>query len=178
MKSPEVYKLLRATLAPWFKANGFSRAKGLLSWSRPADDSYIVVWCQVSQNGWDDYAGSKFVVEFQRSSEPVVGALPARGHRLSGLLSEQDRERVRSVQNEVIRSLRRPPQSHPALQISAKVSAWYLGQFDEVAEPYSERNDVWLRYASPEHVDRWAQFILESLPECIRAAETWELRKD
>jgi hypothetical protein len=175
MKSPEVYAQLRTELAPWFKANGFKRAKGLLSWSRPHGDAHVVVWCQISQDGWDNYAGSKFVVEFQRSTEPIVGAHPARRQRLASLLSPADREYVRTIQNAVIASLGRPPKSHPALQVSPSVTEWYLGQFNQVAEPYPERHDIWLRYASPQHVDQWAKFILQKLPECIGAVEAWGL---
>ena len=99
MKSPEVYALLKSHLAPWFKSAGFKRAKGFLSWSRPHGDGHVVVWCQISQDGWDSYAGSKFAVEFQRSTEPVVGAHPARRRRLAAFLSPEEREEVRSIQN-------------------------------------------------------------------------------
>jgi hypothetical protein len=171
MKSPEVYALLKVVLAPWFKENGFKRAKGLLSWARPAGDSHTVVWCQISQNGWESHAGSKFVVEFQRSAAPVVGAHPGGRMRLASLLTSDEREQVRAIQNLVISSLTPPPPSHPYLHISASVSKWYLEQFERVAEPYPDRYDVWLRYAAPEHVNQWASFILEKLPKCVAAME-------
>jgi hypothetical protein len=114
------------------------------------------------------------VVEFQQSSEALVGVHPARRARLASFLSPDQRESARNIQNEVISSLRAPPKSHPALHISPNVREWYLAQFKAIAEPYPERHDIWLRYASPEHVERWAQFILQMLPHCISAIEAWE----
>ena len=173
MKSPEVYSQLKSELAPWFKAAGFKRVKGLLGWSRAHSDAHIVVWCQISQDGWDSYAGSKFVVEFQLSPEPVIGT--GRSERLASLLSPEEREEVRSIQNEVIAGLHRPPASHPTLHISQQVTEWYLAKFGPVCEPYPERHDIWFRYASPDHVARWALFIIGRLPKCIGELE-WRER--
>jgi len=173
MKSPEVYSQLKSELAPWFKAGGFRRAKGRLGWSRPHSDAHIVVWCQISQDGWDSYAGSKFVVEFQRSPEPIIGTHHARRERLAALLLPEEREEVRSIQNEVIAGLHRPPVSHPTLHVSQQGTEWYLAKFKPVIEPYPERHDIWFRYAAPEHVTRWAQFIVGRLAKCISLVEGW-----
>jgi hypothetical protein len=172
MKSPEVYKLLRTELAPFFKASGFKRTKGLLSWSKTANGAVLVVWCQISQNGWDVLCGSEFIVEFQLAGEPTVG-LGGRRERLGGFLSELEREEVRKIQNSVIASLSRPPQSHPYLHISQQVSSWYLGRFRPVTEPYGPGQDIWFRYASPAHVQYWAQFIRRKLPQCLEAIQSW-----
>jgi hypothetical protein len=177
MKSTEVYSQLKSELAPWFKSVGFKRAKGLLGWSRPHSDSHIVVWCQISRSGWDLYSGSQFVVEFQRSPEPVIGGPHARRQRFALFLSPEEREEVRSIQNAVIAALHSPPPSHPALQVSPNVTEWYLGQFKPVTEPYAERQDIWFRYSSPEHVVRWARYIASKLPDCISVIEGWATPK-
>ncbi len=173
MKSPEVYSQLKSELVPWFKSVGFKRAKGLLSWYRPHDDAHIVVWCQISQNGWDLYAGSQFIVEFQRSPEPVIGGRHARRQRFALFLSPEEREEVRSIQNAVIAALHRPPPSYAYLHISQQVTDWYLAQFKPVSEPYPMGHDIWFRYASPEHVIQWAHFIVGKLPKCIGEVEGW-----
>ncbi|HEY1208568.1 MAG TPA: hypothetical protein VGE85_04315 [Terracidiphilus sp.] len=175
MKSPEVYSLLKIELAPWFKSEGFKRAKGLLSWTRPHGDAHIVVWCQVSQYGWDPYAGSQFIVEFQRSSEPVIGYGYKNAHRerIALLLSPEEREEVRRIQNSVIASLQHPPANHPILHFTQEVTDIYVKQFKAVSEPYPERNDIWFRYASPEHITQWAHFIIGRLPKCVAIAESW-----
>ena len=173
MKSAEVYAQLRSELAPWFKAAGFKRAKGLLGWARPHNGAFVVVWCQISQDGWDSYAGSKFVVEFQRSPEPVVGLHADRRRRLVSFLTAEGREEVRAIQNSVIADLRQPPKAHPTLQISEQIADWYLGQFKSIEKPYPECHDVWFRYSSPEHVASWARYLLRNLSMCVAAVESW-----
>jgi hypothetical protein len=88
MKSTEVYRVLRDELAPVLKSLGFKRGKEFLSWTREHDGLYTVLWCQVSRDGWDDYAGSSFVVEFQRSEATGVG-MPAKARkRINKLLAD------------------------------------------------------------------------------------------
>jgi hypothetical protein len=175
MKSPEVYSQLKSVLAPWFKSAGFKRAKGTLGWCHPHGDSHIVIWCQVSQSGWDEYTGSQFTVEFQRSPGPEIGAggPHTRRERFGFFLSPEEREEVRSIQNEVIAGLQRRPASHPSLHVSQEVTDWYLAKFKPVSEPFTERHDIWLRYASPNHVSRWAHFIAGKLPKCLEVIERW-----
>lgn len=173
MKSPEVYRLLRSELGSWFKGAGFVRAKGLLSWCRSRGDAYTVVFFQVSQEGWDPYAGSKFVVNFQRSAEPVPGMMPSRDERLAGLLGEDSREELRGLQNTVIKSLALPPDTYFALSGSESAARWYRNKFAPDDVPYSTRHDVWLRYASPDHVRAWSRFILAQLPACVATTESW-----
>lgn len=173
MKSTEVYNTLKTHLAPVFQAAGFKRAKAMLSWARPQGDRYLVVWCQVSQDGWDDYAGSRFTVEFQLSDEAIVGARHVRRERFSKMLDDNGREQIRTIQNCVIASLRYPPAHHPALHISETTRAWYLEKFQKVDHPYSNWDDIWLRYGSKEHVATWAQFIIRNLPNWLKQAEAW-----
>lgn len=173
MKSTEVYALLKTELGPWFKSAGFQRAEGFLSWCRSRGDAHTVVWCQASRDGWDAYAGSKFVVTFQRSGEPVPGAIPARSERLVGLLPYAAREELRALQNAVITGLVPPPDSHATLHVSEGVTQGYRKKFVPESQPYSERDDVWLRYAAPEHVRAWSRFILAHLPACVTTVESW-----
>jgi hypothetical protein len=173
MKSAEAYSLLKSEFAPWFKSEGFKRAKAMLSWSRPHGDLHTVVWCQVSQDGWDSLAGSQFTVELQRSFEPVVGIHDARRERFFRFLSQVEREQLRSIQNAVISKLHRPPPSHPILQSSKAVSDYYLKKFETISEPYPEKDDVWFRYACSEDVKRWAHFIMDKLPRLVVLAEDW-----
>jgi hypothetical protein len=173
MKSPTVYATLREHLAPEMRNAGFKRAKAMLSWVRAQQDRYLVVWCQVSQDGWDSYAGSKFTVEFQLSYEPIVGARDIRRQRLPKMLDDGGREEIRTIQNEVIASLLYPPAHHPTLHISEGVRAWYLEQFRRIDHPHSNLDDIWFRYASEKHLATWAQFIIRKLPGCLEQAETW-----
>jgi hypothetical protein len=173
MKSPEIYAQLKAEIGPWFKSAGFKRGKGQLAWYRPHGDAFIVVWCQISHDGWDSFAGSKFIIEFQRSSEPISGLARSHRQRFARFLSPQEREEARSIQNAVIAALHHPPSNHPDLHISQQITDYYLAQFRPVREPYPEIHDIWFRYASQEHVSQWAAFIVSKLPKCIGVVEGW-----
>ena len=173
MKSAEVYAVLKPDLGPGFKGAGFQRAEGFLSWCRSRGDAYTVVWCQVSRDSWDAYAGSKFAVTFQRSVEPFPGAMQSRSARLADLLPHDAREELRRLQNIVIAGLVAPPDSHAALHVSDRATQRYRKQFVLDAEPYSDRDDVWLRYATPDHVRAWSRFLLARLPDCVAAVESW-----
>jgi hypothetical protein len=171
MKSTEVYRLLRQQLAGELKSLGFKREKSFLSWSRHKDNLYTVLWCQVSRDGWDDYAGSKFTVEFQRSAESVVGSRSNQRKRIGKLLSDRQREEVRSTQNRVIASLRKPPKNHPFLAVSPELTKSYLAKFAQDLDPHPPTQDIWFRYARPEHVDAWATFLMRAIPQCVNAME-------
>jgi len=173
MNAVETYSLLKSEIGPWFKSQGFKRSKGLLGWYSPHGGIETVVWCQVSREGWDHHAGSKFTVELQRSAEPLVGASPAQRERFVRLLTCDDLEEIRSIQNAVIDGLCCPGLGHPTLQISASVAEWYLKKFEKIREPYSSGEDIWFRYASPEHVTLWARFIARKLPKCVALVEEW-----
>jgi hypothetical protein len=174
MKSPEVYAAIREKLGPQLKFMGFKREKALLSWSRPRGGQHTVVWCQVSRDGWDDYAGSKFVVEFQRSQSPEAGAPSTGRARLVRFLTNSQRAEASRLQSQVIADLSRPPSTHPMLHVSPDVSRWYLDKFEPLRGVYGPGEDLWLRYAKPEHVQMWADFLCGVIPACVEAAESMD----
>ena len=170
VKSTEVYRTARQVLASWCKEHGFGRNKGgMLGWYKPIGEKFIVFWFQVSQDGWDEYAGSKFVVEFQISDKPIIGAGESnRRWRLPKFLNEDELETVRSVQNAVIAKLKKPSQSYFILQLPDDVVSRYLAKFERVVKQYHPTDDIWLRYKDEEDVERWAVFVKEKLPEVVR----------
>jgi hypothetical protein len=172
MKSDEVYKLLKSEVGPWFKAAGFKRAKNMLSWYRSHGEDFVVIWFQVSQDGWDEYAGSKFTMEFQKSSTAVVGAGRSR-KRISCFCSASEREAIRLIQNGIVRSLEIPPKSHFAFHVSPQVTEWYKEKFLSESTPYQESHDIWFRYSKPDHVLSWGKYLVAKLPDCVSAVEAW-----
>ena len=171
MKSTEVYSSLKLHLGPVLKALGFKRGRSLLSWHREHDGQFTVLWCQVSLDGWDSYAGSKFTVEVQRSTEPEPGAPSTRRQRIGQLLSNDQREVVHQIQNGILSSLRRPPKDNAIFKISPEVTEWYLSQFNSIESPYAERDDVWLRYAAREDVETWGTLLASFVPQFILVVE-------
>lgn len=166
MKSDAVYQGIREVFGPWAKDQRFKRTKGgLLGWYRSQADGYLVFWFQCSRDGWDAFAGSKFVLEFEFSQEPQPG-VGTRRERFSRLLDASQRERMRMIQNEIIAKLPAPPGNHPALKVDS-LAQYYRNMFAQVLTPYSERQDVWLRYQSEGDVHRWADFLLPEMPTLL-----------
>ena len=148
----------------------------MLSWVRPRGELFIGVWCQIDQRGWDAYAGSEFVVEFQLGREPVIGSNTICRQRIARMLSAAEREEIRRIQNNVIVTLHKPSRNYALLNVCEEVSTLYLKKFKSVDQPYGERDDIWFRYASKEDVDKWAQFLVSKLPDCFRQVEMWDDR--
>jgi hypothetical protein len=169
MKSTEVYKILREEIGPWSKAHDFKPTKTLLSWFRPIEDRNLVFWFQISRDGWDAYAGSKFTVEFQISKEPIVGAAAFKRQRIGKLLTDSALEELLKIQNSVIGSLHKPQSDHPFLQESTR--EWYLQKFQLLNSPYQQNSDIWLRYHTADHIRSWGQFVLRQLPACLEQME-------
>lgn len=184
MKSTEVYSIVRSALGPWCKQQGFKRTKGgMLGWYRPVGNWFVLFWFQVSLDGWDPYAGSKFIVEFQISDEPRIGSLRAvHRSRLPKYLSDDQLERVRELQNRVIARLEKPKRDYHIFQMPENIVTWYLAKFDAVSKRYTQSNDVWLRYRYAEDVEQWAYFIkgvLENLvPSLVATASQQPLGAD
>jgi hypothetical protein len=91
------------------------------------------------------------------------------------MLNSTEREEVRAIQNKVITSLQRPPKNYALLNVE-EVSTWYLKEFKSIDQPFGEHEDIWLRYANKEDVQRWAKYLIPKLPDCFRQIETWDNR--
>ena len=170
MKSTQVYGEAKTILAPWCKAEGFKRIKsGMLGWQKQVADKFLTFWLQCSGDGWDFHAGSKFAVEFQLSGKSIIGdfGLGCSRKRLPYFLTADDLNEVRQIQNDVIASLSRPPSDYFIYMMSPQAISWYLAKFDQVDQPYLQTEDIWLRYHQPEHVRRWADFLLRLLPRIV-----------
>jgi hypothetical protein len=169
MKSSEVYRLVREVFNPWAKEAGFKRGRGgMLTYARPDSDrtTFETFWFQCSQEGWDPFAGSKFTLEFQKATDPGPGHGTDRA-RFNRLLSASEREHVRSLQNVVIRKLRRSPHDHWAYSAADDLRRWYLARSDEDRDPSRESDDLWLRYGDEADVQAWAQFLLPLVPKLL-----------
>ena len=166
--SRRVYAIAREVVGQLAKDLGFRREKAMLSWTRPQGSQHLTFWFQVSQFGWDRYAGSQFTVEFQLSASPEVGSSMERV-RLPELLTDADREEVRRRENVVISGLVRPPRPYVEWLGSAYAGAAssYLRSFEPVREPYYPGKDIWFRYGSEADVRAWSDFIKAKLPWAI-----------
>ena len=138
----------------------------MLSYFRPTGDAFETFWFQCAQGGWDPYTGSQFTIEFQAASESRPGQ-GGRRWRFPALMTGDELEQVRFLQNVVIQKLSPPPREHWAYSLEGDARRWYFARFDLIRDPFPERTDIWLRYAGDADVRRWADFFLPILPRLL-----------
>jgi hypothetical protein len=181
LKSQELYRLLRATLGPWFRAAGFKSARRTqLGWYRMSRDRAHLTWAQCDKWGWDTYAGSSFFINFQVGPQPEPWS--GRVERLQAFLEEDELEEARSLQNRIISELPGPPAHHVSMlrQAFSKASPnggelieAYLSDFRPVDLPFRRHHDFAMKYYKPEDVLAWARFIVQRLPRIQASMESW-----
>lgn len=178
MKSTDVYRLIHASVGPWCKANGFTRAKsGWLAYQKPVAGRYLSFWFQCDKWGWDKYSGSSFTVEFQLHDSRELGQLANK--RLAEFLTRAELDAVRTQQNRIIAKIPRPPQEWVHLYESSarkrddpeSLMAGFWMPWTLVEEPYQPNHDVWLRYWDEADVKAWAAMVLGVLPRIISEIE-------
>jgi hypothetical protein len=160
-----VHQKATAALGPGFADGGFEsrRASAAAVWHRPAGTEFVVAWVQPTrspdEHGW---YGSRFVIEFRRGAPPRAGVLGP-GFRFCQLLDDEGRERVRAIQNSVIRRL--PPAPARVLRtLDGRARDWYLAHGRQVTAPYSPNQDVWFRYRDERDLDAWFRLLPVLLP--------------
>jgi hypothetical protein len=165
-----VYRKALVALGPGFAAQGFAHraASAAAVWHRPADQEFIVAWVQPTRSpdafGW---YGSKFIIEFRRGAQPRTGVLGP-GFRFCQLLDDEGRERVRAVQNAVIRRL--PPAPAPVLRtLEGRARDWYLAQGRQVTAAYRPDQDIWFRHRDERDLDAWFRLLPVLLPGVLAA---------
>jgi hypothetical protein len=100
----EVYKLLIEGIDPWARAAGFRRAwrwssDAFPKWSRRDGGGHLVLWCQHTNEPWNERIGSKFTVELQRGAWRFIDVGRVERRRLWRLLDEPERARLRLIQS-------------------------------------------------------------------------------
>ena len=165
-----VHRKAVAALGPAFAAEGFAcRAVSAAAvWHRPAAGEFVVGWVQPTSSpdasGW---YGSRFIIEFRRGAQPSAGVLGP-GFRFCQLLDDEGRERVRAVQNAVIRRL--PPVPARVLRgLDDQARDQYLAQGRQVTAAYGPDQDIWFRYRDERDVDAWFRLLPVLLPGVLGA---------
>ena len=166
-----VHRKALAALGPGFAVGGFARraASAAAVWQRPAGREFVVAWVQPTRNpdasGW---SGSRFIIEFRRGAWPRAGVLGP-GFRFCQLLDDRGRERVRDVQNAVIRRLP-PAPAHVLRTLDAGAREAYLAHGRQVTTAYGPDHDVWFRYRDERDLDAWFRLLPVLLPGVLGAA--------
>ena len=90
------------------------------------------------------------------------------GFRFCELLDDAGRERVRAVQNAVIRRL--PPAPARVLRtLDDGARDSYLAQGRQVIRAYGPDQDIWFRYRDERDLDAWFRLLRVLLPDVLGA---------
>ncbi len=127
----------------------------------------MLLWFQVSRSGWNDFLGSAFVVELQVGETYQVGGRGPYRARVPRFMSSEELAEATRVQNDVVRSLTRPPDDYYMFD-DPNLKSFFLRKLEPVP-PYSVGDDIWFRYGQRSHVLLWAEYLrpilLRSLTE-------------
>ncbi|MGH3250613.1 MAG: hypothetical protein ACRDOI_31010 [Trebonia sp.] len=159
-------------MGPGFTAGGFEcrEASAAAVWHRPAGQEFVVAWVQPTRSpdasGW---YGSRFIIEFRRGAQPRAGVLGP-GLRFCQLVDDEGRERVRAVQNAVIRRL--PPAPARVLRtLDDRARDSYLAQGKQVTAPYRPDQYIWFRPRDERDLDSWYRLHHALMPGVLAAVQ-------
>ena len=163
--SKDFYAIFRESLAPVMKKAGFKRLKmGSLGWTRPENNGYLCVWVHVDKYGWFPDFGSKFMLEFELGTKPELSTNTLDKMRnFTGLLSPDELETVRVLNNSVVQALPPPQPSNPFWALNEEWQKMFMLDYQIRVEPYPPNDYVWLHYFTRQDVEVWAVFFKERI---------------
>lgn len=170
--SIEVHSILGKKISGWAKSNGYKREKNVSTWytSTHDENKFLTFWVQLDRY-FDRFVGGRFVVVFQASDRPKMGTGHPQG-RMWSFLDEPARHEVMILENEVIRTLPKPPKF--MVKMYGNIADVYLKRFELLKEPYPwDTDDVWFRYTQMNHLEKWSDFIVDQLPFTIPRYLEW-----
>ena len=159
MKSTEVYKEINKTIFPKLKSYGFKKTKsGMLGFYKKIKDYNLVIWFQCSQEGFDPYAGSKFIVEIQLGQSNEIGTSFDR-NRIPHFLTRSELDNIVKIENEIKNRLQKPPQNHFIFSLEDSIQRWYMRKFEKEDKIYSNISDIWFIYYDSNDIQKWMEII-------------------
>ena len=168
-----MYKILDNHIQVDLKERGYKKAKSsMLGYSKKVDDHYINFWFQCSRDGFDEYAGSKFIVQFSVDDLAEVGYSGSDGGRIPKYLTLEELKEIKLIQNKIVRRLTKPSLSYFSSSWHTDVINGYLKKFEPVIDSYTNTSDIWFRYMTESDVDEWGCYLKEIIVRTLTLLET------
>lgn len=160
-----VAKLAYRELSPALADHGFKRAPGMsgAAWFRPEGEELLLIYFQSSSGNGPGAPGYRFTVEISIGSQ-LVRFGGRKGHRIWNLLTFDEREQMRRLENVVKRKL---PPPDPAIHGVLKPRDPYLEHWTPKETPYDPRMDVWFRYWDEDDLHVLMGFLGGILPRVV-----------
>ena len=163
-----VHKVIRETVGPWLKEQGFKRTKQTaLGWYKAIDKGYLTLAFHLNRN-WNGMLGGAFSVMFKITDDVVRKPhFPsARSQdlnaKITSFLSGDQLEEMRLVQNQIIADL--------AANLSPDY--YYYEEFNTPdAEPYQPGEVLLLRFRTENDLVGWLQHLVNLFPEIFKKFE-------
>jgi hypothetical protein len=167
VKAAELHAAARRVLDGLLAEIGFRRASktGTASWLRTEGGRWLLVRFQPSRWNGAHSAGFKFTVELRLADRPVLYAAGPLA-RLPALLSEEDREQLRQMENRVIARLP-PPDAASIGSLPASMRSALLADWRPRLRPYRSDEDIRFRQGDRADLDVLMAFIARVLPAAI-----------
>ncbi len=167
LTAAELHAAARTSLGGQVAGLGFRRVAKtrMASWVREEGDRWFFLWFQPHRWNGVQSAGFRFTVELRLSREPVLySAGPAA--RLPELLSGEDRETLRKMENRTLARVP-PPDASYWSALPESVRPTLLADWKPRLQPYRSDEDVWFRVADRPDLEAALAFIARVLPEAI-----------
>ena len=160
MKSTEVYKEINKIIYPTLKSNGFKKVtSGMLGFYKLLKEYHLVIWFQCSQDGFDIYAGSKFIIEIQISKSNDIGAASIFSRRIPYFLTEKEFNIIVKIENEIKDKLQKTSKNHYIFSLAENIQNWYTNKFKKVNKSYNNSSDIWFIYFDQADIEKWVKIV-------------------
>jgi hypothetical protein len=167
LKSPGLHKLARQELGPSLTALGFKRTPkaSVASWCRPQGERWLVFWFQPATDNDPRSPGYRFTVEFALTERPAVYTGRIR-KRLARLLTDDEREELRQMENRTIAKLP-PPDMAFGNGLPPSMREHWLAGWKPRTTPYGPIEDVWFRHGDEADAEELMRFFRRVMPAAI-----------
>jgi hypothetical protein len=173
MKSSMVYKILNNHIQGDLKKLSYKKVRSsMLGYSKKVNGHYINFWFQCSRDGFDEYAGAKFIVQFSIDGLAEIGYRGYNGGRIPKYLTVEELVEVGLIQSNIISKLTKPPSGHFSSSWSTDVISGYLKKFELVTDSYTDTSDIWFRYKTESDINKWGHFLKEIILRTLTLLET------
>lgn len=159
MRAADLYRLMTATWREMFEQAGVRRVpKTKADWYQVRDGRNLLLAVQASDQGWDRFHGSDFVIEFDVAKDLKFGrSYDCRG-RFGEHLDTPSLERIRAYQNEVVRRMQPPTPAEAGFDATDPDYGRYLAAFFS-AETEMRAHDLHFRYYDDVDAAGWLELL-------------------
>ena len=164
------YTIIKEELDLCLRQMGFARVNlSPLTYSYVDAVEELSLWFEADESTWTPLWGSSFTMELERTPHHLDMTVQRETRaRFSTLLSRDDLEELRAMNNLVIAAL--PGTANDAAIYLVDSANGHESVFSGARThkaPYGLGWDIWMHYLDADHIVAWADFLRPRLPELV-----------